>query len=565
MILKKNDLQTLTRIIPFLTKYKTSFFIYLLLTLIVMLLSSIQPLLFGRIVDQISYGNLSLIMTILGVVALIALVGIVLKFIKFKTSLKMSNNIEMDVKNNLFEKVLFLTMNEFSKIRSGEFIEKLEQDVKVFSTILTKDLINIVLDIGTLIVIGIIMLKINWLMTIILLITFPLSILIFNYFAKYTRNESIKYKEATDNFLSYLHEIFSGFQVIKIFRIEDNRILKFRNYLKEIYQIKYKYNTLSATSGNLSEFISTIGYLIVLGVGIFQIIENKLTIGGLVAFNTYSSLFSNSLFKVSQLNINLQNTLVSLTRVFDLMDRYEKPQEVYDEDFYKDTFNNDIHLRNIAFNYLINEQKILNNISFDIPQNKITAIIGATGAGKSTILNLLMGLYHHYNGDIYVGKVNYKEIPQKIIYRDCVLITQESFIFSASIKENITLANNNVSEEEVIRACKVVDIHEYISKLPMGYETVIGKNGVELSAGLKQRLSIARALLKRSKVYLFDEITSFQDSLSEKTIIEVINHLSEEATVVIISHKLSTLHNLCVENVILIEDGLALQKGSVGI
>lgn len=303
--------------------------------------------------------------------------------------------------------------------------------------------------------------------------------------------------------------------------------------------------------------------MLFLGVGAHQIFAGNLTIGGLVAFNSYSGTFRNSLLKISQINVEIQQALVSLNRIFDLIDQCKnkdnlnrKSRIVSDQ-----TFTNDIHIKDLSFRYKEDKPLILKDINLSIPANKMTAIVGLSGIGKTTLLNLLVGLYRNYEGQILLGDTNYADITKDQIFENVTLVPQETFLISGSIKENLLLAKSDSTDQEIEKACKVSNIHNYIISLKDQYDSKIGPDGIQLSVGQKQRLAVARSLLRNPKIYLFDEITSSLDTESELHIKKMLKNLSKDHTVIAISHRLTTISEA--DHVILLKENNIVKQGSV--
>jgi ATP-binding cassette subfamily B protein len=277
----------------------------------------------------------------------------------------------------------------------------------------------------------------------------------------------------------------------------------------------------------------------VIFVGGFMVANNDLVIEYFVAFYSYVGQFSGSISNISKFNLNIQKVMNTIERIFHLLDGLNyKTEKFGDKGF--DIINGKINLENVTFSY--DEKGIaLDNITIDIPAKSRVAFVGCSGSGKSTIFNLVLRFYDTYNGRIAIDDVDIKEITENDLRRNISIVLQNPTLFNMSIKENLLLANAEASQHEIEDTCKKAYIHDYIESLPKKYDTVIGENGITLSGGQKQRIAIARALLKKSKIILFDEATASLDNESQFYIKKAIDDLTKDCTVVIIAHRLSTI------------------------
>lgn len=537
------DMYLLKSTLDYVKPFKLNLILIIILLFFSMIFSTIQPLLFGQIIDAIANKDFNLVIKVLLIIACLFFINLVLNIIQRYLVTITGAKIEMNVKERVLESILGLKISEFSSVQHGEFINKLENDVRAFSNILTQKL-TIIIDLISVLVIGIILFKLNLFLTGILLILFPISLSIFRYFGKKIRKEETELKKNLDEYFTFLQECLSGFKFIKLFNIEKKRIGEFNAINHKTYSVGIKKTILNIKAGSITELVNFVGYVLLIVMGAYQIFIGRLTLGGLVAFNSYSSTFTNSLFKLTQLNAEVQEILVSLKRIIELTEKYkgEKKDTIEVSSIYGEPVDEySIVFRDVSFRYREADNFILHNLNFDIKPHKITAIIGESGSGKSTLLNLIAGLYDKYEGVISLGGRDIKQMSWEFLNSKVCFITQENYIFSQSIKENLLLANPLATMEDLIYACKKVNIHEYIDMLPDKYETNLGFNGIQLSKGQQQRISIAQAILRQAEIYLFDEITSALDKENEKYVYKFIKELGKNKTVVLISHKESTL------------------------
>ncbi|WP_313559313.1 ABC transporter ATP-binding protein [Ruminiclostridium cellobioparum] len=546
--------------LQYLKPHKVKFILALSCIVISTVLSSLQPLLFGNIIDYITRERYSLIFNIAIIVVMFYIISLIMNYLQSYLMVKMSSELEISICQQMFMSMMSLPMEEFTHSKKGEFITKLEHDVRTFSNILvTKPLILI--DFASAIIIGVILFHISWILTLILLFVFPISLIIFMKFGKAIRKRELMLKEGKDDYFSFLQETLNGFKTIKIFNAETFIGNNYARILKSIYKIGINKSLINTGANTLSQLVNFIGYISIIVVSIYLIKTGKLTLGEMVAFNSYSSMFTNSLLKISQINSEIQEALVSLRRVFDLLNQHsianqEKNISTINSDYIYDDY---INFKDVHFSYNTDQNGVvLNNISFSIPPRKITAILGASGVGKTTILNLIMGLYTNYQGSIFIGNYNYKDISRESLFKNISFVTQDFFLITGNIKDNLLLANPNASDDEIINACKAAYIHDFIWSLPNKYNTRIGHVGIDLSMGQKQRLSIARSILKGSQIFLFDEITSALDNESETIIKNLMKELAKKHTVIIISHRLSSITDA--DKIIILKDGIVFKE-----
>lgn len=537
----KENINLLKKTFIYLRPYKLKFVITIMCMIGTMLLSTVQPLLFGRIIDLTLLKNLNLIFKTLGFVSIVFILNATLRIIHQYLLTLIASKIEFDIRKEIFNSILMLPTKKFDKTQKGEYFTKIDNDVQVFSSVLTQNSM-ILIDIGTCLVIGIIIFKLNLVLSLILLGSFPLSFISYNYFGKKLKKKEFKLKKNKDNYYNFIQEALDGFKTIKILNAEKLTGEKYSQILANLYKIGIKRVLINVTSTISSQLINFTSYILVLGLGAYQIFLGNLTLGGLVAFNSYSDRFRNLLLSISQINSKIQQASVSLERIFHLIEQYkaEKQKNINKNAIPENYFKQDIVINNLSFRYSQNSPYILKNINLTIPSNKLTAITGCSGEGKTTIFKLLAGLYDDYEGEILLSDIEYREISREQFYKKVTYVPQETFLLTGTIKENLILANPNATDEDIIKACKMANIHDFIVSLKNGYKTKIGYNGIQLSVGQKQRISIARSLLREAEIFLFDEITSSLDPESEFSIKKMLKSLSRDHTVIIISHRLTT-------------------------
>ena len=283
-----------------------------------------------------------------------------------------------------------------------------------------------------------------------------------------------------------------------------------------------------------------------------------MSIGDLIAFQQYTGMLIGPCISIIRSNTRIQQSLVSINRIFSILDEPITIQNDNKGKKFKESFDGDILFDGVDFSY--NEDKTLDNINIKFEKGKTTALVGSSGYGKSTIVNLLFRLWDIDKGKIMVDNIDIKDYNLKSLRKNISIVTQDLLLFDDSILNNLTLGNKNISKEYVKDICNRVDIYNFINELPNGFDTIIGEKGVKLSGGQKQRVAIARALISKSSIVIFDEATSALDNISQKTILENINDLLENKTVIVIAHRLSTIKNA--DKIYVIDKGKVIESGS---
>jgi ATP-binding cassette subfamily B protein len=368
-----------------------------------------------------------------------------------------------------------------------------------------------------------------------------LSLGVFAFFGKRLREKNQKLAQIRDNFMSNIQETLAGIREIKILGLRVVKLVEFLRLSRDSRDQTVRIGILQAIMGTSTQSINYLSEIAVMCLGFYLIVGGELKIELYVAFTSYAAQFGQSLMNLTRLNATLQQGLVSIGRIFDVIDRFSYAKEYFgDTQFH--SLKEGIRFENISFSYNHDQNhKVLQNFSLFIPKQKKVALVGNSGGGKSTIFNLLLRFYEPQAGAITCDDINIREFDEASYRKQIAVVQQDPFLFKATILENLLLANPAASRREVEEACKSAFIHDYISSLPDGYDSMLGEKAVNLSGGQKQRLAIARALLKQSPIILFDEATSSLDNESQNMIKQAIAAMSKDHTIVIIAHRLFTV------------------------
>lgn len=507
------------------------------LNIMLLIFNTIQPLFFGRIIDNVLHKKINAIIFFIVLILILNIISTGLNFISSRLATNISNKIEMNVKSNIFTSIINMPLSVLDKSQKGEFFVKIDSDVSEFTKILLYTIPGILNDLISAISVGIIIFKINIELSLIIFISFPASYFLYYIYGKKMRVNSENFKKEQDDYVTKVQEYFSGIKTIKIFNAEKYFTDKYSKTLNSYYNIVKKIAFTNYEGSFIAQLINVISNLLFLAFGTYEVVISKITLGNLVAINSYSSSFVSSLFKISQINTNIQVSIVSLNRVLSVINSYKNKNSLGAKAINRNEniFDKGISLKDLSFRYQMEYEQVLKNVNLTIPPNKITVIKGANGCGKSTLLNLLMGLYDNYTGRIIVGGTDYKDIPKEVILDSFNYVTQDVFLFSGTIKDNILLGNQ-ITDQKLNEICKLVNIDDFIDSLSDKFETCIENNNMKLSGGQKQKISIARAIVRNKRIYLFDEITSSLDKETEISILKLIKQLSQNNTIIIVSH-----------------------------
>ncbi len=469
-----------------------------------------------------------------------------------------SEEVRKDIQTDMFSSLIKADTKLVDNKHSGKFVTNLTNDVNLITNLVSTAILNLFKDSLTLIGLLSVMFYQNWKLTLISIVMIPLASFAARSLGKRMSKVSFQQMDNAGILNSYLIEIFKNHKLTKIFQKENYEKIRANKYINNLKETSKKINIIFVRASPIMEFLTGIMIAFLIFYSAKLIANNEIDINNFFSFLAAMMLAYQPVRSLATLNITIQQGLSGAKRVIPIID--DVP-EIKDKNNAKELIikNGDLRFENVEFNYLEKENKILNSINLHIPGEKMTALVGHSGAGKSTILNLIPRFYNCNKGDIKIDNQSIYEVTIESLRKNISLVSQDTTLFDDTIKNNISYANLDATDEEIIEAAKYSFANEFIEKLPQKYNTLIGENGIRLSGGEKQRLSIARAILKQTPVILLDEATSSLDADTEDKIQKAISFLTKGRTTIVIAHRLSTILNS--DKIYVIDHGNVVGEG----
>ena len=559
----KNFSESIKKLFNKLQDFKTSMLVAILLALFSSILTIIGPNRISDITDEIAKGlmgpmdmdKIRSIAIFLGIIfALSAIFNFIQSFIMATVSNKFSRNLRREISS----KINRLSLKYFDNHAYGDVLSRVTNDVDSIAMTMNQSVATLVSALTLFLGCILMMFITNW----ILAITAILSTVFGFLFMTIVLSKSQKYfkmqQESLGDIEGHIEEIYSGHSVVRVYNGIEESNKKFDEINDKLFVSARKSQFLSGLMQPMMLFIGNFGYVAVCVVGALLTMNGHITFGVIVAFMIYVRLFSQPLSQIAQAMTNLQTCAAASERVFEFLDEDEMTDEAnLKKSLDVSKVKGDIKFNHVKFGY--DERIIINDFSADIKAGSKIALVGPTGAGKTTMVNLLMKFYDIKDGDIKIDGISTKELTRENIHDLFIMVLQDTWLFEGTIKENIVYNKPNVALEEVKEACKTVGLDHYIKTLPEGYNTVITDND-SLSQGEKQLLTIARGMIKNSPFLILDEATSSVDTRTEELVQKAMDKLMAGRTSFIIAHRLSTIKNA--DLILVLKDGNIIEQGN---
>ena len=525
------------------------------------LLALVGPMLSGKAVDAIEPGagkvDFDTVFFYASLMIVFYLVSSLFSYLLSINMLGISQRLAKRMRKDVFDKLMKLPVGYFDTHLSGDIISRISYDIDVISTSLSHDVVQIVASIITVFGSFIMMIVISPALVVVMLITIPLSLFYTRYMAKKTRPLFRKRSAKLGELNGFVEEMISGQKTIQAYAREKVMLGRFDNINEEAVGAYYNADYYGSMVGPTVNFINNLSLTLVTVYGAVLYLHSALSLGDISSFVLYSRKFSGPINEAANIISELQSALAAAERVFRVLAEPEELEDIYGAEELTET-DGEVSMQDVKFGYT-KEQPIIKDWSMCAKPGKLVAIVGPTGAGKTTIINLLMRFYDPDSGKICIDGVENTALTRKSLRAAYAMVLQDTWVFQGTVFENIAYGKENATKEEVEAVAKAAGLHSFIKRLPQGYDTVITEDGIHMSKGQKQLLTIARAMLLDAKMLILDEATSNVDTRTELRIQKAMRKLMEGKTCFVIAHRLSTIQNA--DEILVIRDGRIEEKG----
>jgi len=553
------DVSLFKRLLIYIKPYKLVFFSVLFAVILIAVSGAVRPKILQVAIDNnIATKTVEGFLPYVLIMVVMLILEVVFQLLFIFYSGWLGQNVVKDVRVKLFNHLLSFKMQYYDNSSVGVLITRAVTDMERIADIFGQGLFTIFRDLLTMIVVSVFMLFMNWKLSLIVFVMLPLVLYATRLFQKYMKKAFEEVRTEVSNLNSFVQERLTGMKILQLFTREDTEYQKFKEinerhkkgWLKTVW-----YNSIFFPIAELSTSI-TIGLVAWYG-GLNVVLNNTASEGDLVSFIMFIPMLFRPLRQIADNFNTLQMGMVAANRVFKVLETTSHIDDAGTIEI--QAFKGDISFKSVYFNY-VKDEVVLKGISFDVKEGETIAIVGATGAGKSTIINLLNRFYEIKDGVIEIDGINIKDVTLASLRTQIAVVLQDVFLFADTILNNITLNNPEVTEAQVIQAAKDIGIHDFISSLPEGYHYNVKERGVMLSSGQRQLISFLRAYVTNPSILILDEATSSVDSYSEQLIQTATDKITKGRTSIIIAHRLATIKKA--DNIIVMDSGNIVEQGT---
>jgi ATP-binding cassette subfamily B protein len=562
---------TLRRLLIYLKPHRVKFIIIFLAAVSSTVFSIVSPKVMGQAITKLFEGFLmkmkglpnaaidfKYILNIIFILIGIYVISAIFNFIQQYIMADVAQKTVYDMRKDINDKLSRLPLKYFDGRTHGEILSRVTNDVDVISSTLQQVLTQLITSIVTLVGIVVMMLTISTMLTLIAFVTLPLSFLATKVIAKQSQKFFARQQKYLGQLSGQVEEMYTGHKIVKVFNYEKQSIDKFNKVNDQLYDAGWKAQFISGIIMPLMIAIGNLGYVFIAILGGIAVIRGKVTIGNIQAFIQYSKEFSHPIVQTSNIANIIQSTIAAAERVFEVLDEAEQIPDQKNL-LHLDKPKGDVKFEHIKFGY--SEEKILiEDMSIDVKKGQTIAIVGPIGAGKTTLVNLLMRFYEINDGKITVDGIDIRDMERGKLRSLFGMVLQDTWLFKGSIKENIAYGREKATEEEILQAAQVAYADHFIRTLPDGYDTILNEEANNISQGQKQLLTIARAILADPAILILDEATSSVDTRTEIHIQKAMLALMEGRTSFVIAHRLSTIRDA--DLILVMNQGSIIEKGT---
>ena len=562
----KNFKETVSRFVPLLKPFIPGMVVVLIAGVIGTVLTVTGPMFLGDIVDAIkeqadiklSGGEINfskiqkILLTILGIYGLSA----VLSYVQHYIMAGVTQSVVRDLRDKVNDKLTHLPLSYIDSHSKGDILSKMMNDIDNISNTLQNNLIQIITSAVSFIGMLALMFYVSWQLTLITLSVLPPSLLVISIISKHSKRYFRRQWDETGNINGHIEEMYTGHTLIKVFDHEEQAIDEFDDINVSLAKAGYKAQFISGIIGPILNFVSNIAYVLICVIGGVYVIKGTFSLGDITTFFTYSKLFMQPLVSIGNIANNLQSSLASAERVFNLLDEPDECADCYDTRIEEP--KGEVEFRDVSFSYTP-EVPLIENMNLKVEPGQLVAIVGPTGAGKTTFVNLLMRFYDVNKGEILLDGHDIRSMPRENLRSVFGMVLQDTWLFDGTYRENIAYGKPGVTDEQVEAACKLVGLDHYIKTLPKGYDTELNDRS-SLSAGQRQLLTIARAMVENAPMIILDEATSSVDTRTEVLVQKAMDRLTRGRTSFVIAHRLSTIRDA--DLILVMDKGDIVESGT---
>lgn len=558
----RNARSAVIRILAYLAPNRVLLICAVILAVAGNVLALIGPGLSGKAIDVIAEGeglvNIEKVFYYAGLMLVFYIVSAVMSYTLSVLMVRVARNMAARMRQEVFDKLMRLPVSFFDKNQAGDIISRVSYDIDVINSSMATDVVQIISSVVTIVFSLVMMFVISKSLIVVVFVTLPLSIVYTRYTGKKTRPLFSRRSKCYGRLNGYTEEMFSGYKTIRAYAHEEGVIDSFDVVNEEAADAYYDADYMATLMGPGVNFINNLSLALVAIVGAALYLYNMITVGNISSFILYSRKFSGPVNEIANMFNEILSALAAAERVFRLLDEAEEEPDEEGAHLLNDV-NGEVEFDNVSFGYS-NEKMVLRDVNLCAKPGKVIAIVGPTGAGKTTTISLLMRFYEINKGRILLDGVDIRDIARSSLRKAYTMVLQDTWIFNGTIRDNIAYAKEDATMEEVIEAAKAARLHSYVMTLPEGYDTVINGDGNNISKGQKQLITIARAMLDDSSLLILDEATSNVDTRTEKEIQKAMLSLMKDKTCFVIAHRLSTIENA--DLILVVDKGNIVEQGT---